>query len=332
MSETPSGVSASPFPVDSWVTFRPAIKVLDCTIRDGGLINDHRFDDDFVRRIYETNIAAGIDIMELGYKADRKIFRSTNCGAWKFCEEEDIRRIVGENNTSLKLSVMADAGRTDYRHDILPKEKSVIDIIRVAAYIHQIPLAVDMIRDAAEKGYQVTFNLMAISGVQDRELMDALVTIAQTPVEAIYLVDSFGSLYGEQVRDLTQKYLRTGKAVGFHGHNNQQLAYANTIEALIVGATWLDATYAGLGRGAGNCPMELLVGFLKNPKFKLRPILQCVQDLFVPLSKTMDWGYSIPYMITGQLNLHPRDAIAWRAGPTPDDYVGFYDKMVQEDS
>ena len=71
--------------IDSWVTFRPELKVLDCTIRDGGLMNEHRFEDSFVKRVYETCVAAGIDYMELGYKADRKIFAESSAGPWKFC-------------------------------------------------------------------------------------------------------------------------------------------------------------------------------------------------------------------------------------------------------
>ena len=120
-----------------------------------------------------------------------------------------------------------------------------------------------------------------------------------------------------------------GKEVGIHAHNNQQLAYANTIEAMLSGATWLDTTINGLGRGAGNCHTELMLGFLKNPKFHLRPVLECVQDLLVPLSKDIDWGYSIPYMLTGQLNIHPRMAIEVRDSETPDNYVEFYDLLTE---
>jgi len=123
----------------------------------------------------------------------------------------------------------------------------------------------------------------------------------------------------------------TGKEVGIHAHNNQMLAYANTIEALIVGANRLDATINGMGRGAGNCPLELLIGFLKNPKFQLRPVLQCIQEHFLPLLEKMEWGYKIPYMITGQLNRHPRVAIKMRAGDNPDDYVAFYDQIIEEE-
>jgi 4-hydroxy 2-oxovalerate aldolase len=321
--------------IDSWVTYRPQIKIFDCTIRDGGLMNNHRFEDAFIKRVFETLCAAGVDYMEFGYKADRKIFAPEEHGAWKFCSEDDLRRMAGDGPLPLKLSVMADAERTDYHQDILPRDKSILSCIRVAAYVNQIPAAVDMLKDAHEKGYETTFNLMAVSAVQDRELDDALAVVARSCADVVYLVDSFGSLYSEQIRALTRKYLRaldgTGKQVGIHTHNNQQLAYANTVEALIVGATWLDATICGLGRGAGNCPLELLLGFLKNPKFHLRPVIQCVEELLEPLRGKLDWGYSIPYLITGMLNQHPRAAIKLREGATPDKYVAFYDQMVQEE-
>ncbi|MBI2351884.1 MAG: aldolase catalytic domain-containing protein [Deltaproteobacteria bacterium] len=319
----------------TWVTYRPEIKVLDCTVRDGGLMNDHKFEDGFVKAIYNTCVAAGVDYMELGYKASKKIFAPSQFGPWKSCDEDDIRRIVGDNSTSMKLCVMADAERTDYHEDILPKEKSVLDCIRVATYINQIPTALDMIKDAHDKGYETTCNLMAISIVQDKDIEDALEALSRSPVDTIYLVDSFGSLYSEQIRDFTLTFLKavegTGKEIGIHTHNNQQLAYANTIESIIIGANRIGATINGLGRGAGNCPMELLIGFLKNPKFELRPVLECVQEIFVPLQKKMDWGYSIPYMITGQLNQHPRAAIKMRASDSPDDYISFYDQMIEED-
>jgi 4-hydroxy 2-oxovalerate aldolase len=330
--------------IDSWVTFRPELKILDCTIRDGGLMNDHRFEHSLVQRVYETCMAAGIDYVELGYKADRKIFPDS--GPWKYCTEDDLRRIVGDAaaagaaagdataGSGIKLSVMADAERTDYHTDILPRDQSVLSCIRVASYVNQVPAALDMVKDAHDKGYQTTFNLMALSAVQEHELLDALEVIVASPVDVVYVVDSFGAFYSEQVRDLTGKFVKlareAGKEVGIHAHNNQQLAYANTIEAMLAGATWLDATICGLGRGAGNCPTELLLGFLKNPKFHLRPVLECVQDLFVPLRKELDWGYSIPYMLTGQLNMHPRMAIELRESSTPDNYVEFYDLLTED--
>src|SRR5450759_3435547 len=154
---------------DGWIAYRPQIKLVDCTVRDGGLMNDHAFDDKMIKAVYETCVAAGIDYMELGYKSSKKIYAPDQFGCWKHCDEDDIRRIVAENPTPLKLAAMADAERTDYHEDILPAEKSVLDMIRVATYIHQIPEALDMIKDAHDKGYETTVNIMAASTVQEQE-------------------------------------------------------------------------------------------------------------------------------------------------------------------
>lgn len=318
-----------------WVGYRPELKVLDCTIRDGGLMNSHGFEDDVVKAVYNACVAGGVDYIEFGYKASKRIFSRDEYGTWKFSDEDDIRRIVGDNDTPLKIAVMADAERTDYHEDILPREDSVIDMIRVATYIHQVPAALEMVKDARDKGYEVTVNLMAISAVQEWELDQALAILAESEAHGIYLVDSFGALYSEQVQYLTQKYLDfarpKGMEVGIHTHNNQQLAYANTIESIIVGATMVDASMAGLGRGAGNCPMELILGFLHNPKFHLRPILETIQSHIEPMREELRWGYDVPYMITGQMNRHPRAAIEFNASDRRADIVRFYDEMCAED-
>ncbi len=317
-----------------WITYRPELKVLDCTIRDGGLVNDHKFDDGFVKAIYETCVKSGLDYMEIGYKASKKQFPKDKFGPWKHCDEEDIRRIVGENDTPLKLCVMADAGKADWQTDVLPKKDSVLDMIRVAFYIHQTSEAVDMINDAAEKGYEVSANLMAVAAAQEKEVDQALESLAETPAGVLVVVDSWGSMYSEQVEILVKKYFEygkdTGKEVGIHAHNNQQLAFANTIEAIIHGANRADASMLGLGRGAGNCPMELLLGFLRNPKFKIRPIYRVLQERLLPLSREVEWGPHVQYNITGQLNQHPRTAIAARAGDQRDNYVEFYDKLISD--
>ncbi len=318
-----------------WVSYRPEIKIVDCTIRDGGLMNDHLFDDEIVKAVYSACVEAGIDYMEIGYKNSKRIFSPAKNGAWKFCTEDDIRRIVGDNDTSLKLSAMADAEKSDYREDILPRDQSVLDMIRVATYIHQIPLALDMIKDAHDKGYETTVNLMAVSTVNEWELDEALELLAKSEVGTIYVVDSFGALYSEQIHLLLEKHIKHaaayGKQVGIHAHNNQQLAFANTIEAVIKGANMLDASMAGFGRGAGNCPIELLVGFLHNPKLRLRPILQCVQQCIEPLREKLMWGFDTPYMLTGLLNQHPRLAMNFNGSEDRGNIVKFYDLISEEE-
>ena len=299
----------------SILTVREDIKVFDCTIRDGGLVNNYHFTDEFVKAHYETCVAAGVDYMEIGKNVSPTIMSVDEYGPWNFCKEEDIRRIVGNNDTNMKIAVMADIGRS-LKEELIPKKDSVVDMIRIATYIHQIPAAIDLIEDAHAKGYETTVNIMAISKSFDDELDEVLSQLSKTNVDVIYIADSFGSFYPEQIKKLTEKYLKvaseTGKKVGIHAHNNLQLAYANTLEAMIYGTSFLDVTISGLGRGAGNCPLELLIGFLKNPKYQLMPVLKFIEEFIVPLEKELDWGYSIPYMLTGQLNEHPRAAMKAR--------------------
>jgi len=290
--------------------YRPQIKVLDCTIRDGGLINQWQFSDEVVRKVFLALSEAGVDYMEIGYKSSDKYFSRDEHGAWKFCTEEDIKRIAGDVETKMKLSAMADVGRID-SEDIPSKKDSILNMIRVACYAKEIDKGIALAHECLDKGYEATINLMAVSKVLERDLDEALDDLSKSYVPVVYLVDSFGALYSEQIHFLTQKYFKAlpGKELGIHTHNNQQLAFANTIEAIIAGVNRLDSTLYGMGRGAGNCPLELLLSFLKNPKFDIRPLIQVIQEIFIPMKADIEWGYHIPYLITGVLNEHPRSAM-----------------------
>ncbi|MBQ9897947.1 MAG: aldolase catalytic domain-containing protein [Ruminococcus sp.] len=315
--------------------YRPDIKVVDATLRDGGLVNDFFFTDEFIKNLYNANLRAGVDYMEFGYKGDREMFDESKFGKCKFCDDDFIRSIVGENNTDLKIAVMADVGRCNYKEDIHDRSESPVDLIRVATYLHQIPTAVDMIEDAKKKGYEVSCNIMAISNAQESDLKVALDILGKSPVDVFYIVDSFGSLYPEQIARIAAVYSefaeKYGKKLGMHAHNNQQLAFANTIEAVGDGVDWLDATYSGMGRGAGNCAMELLLGFLKNPKYNVYPVIQFVEKHMSRLREEgAVWGYDIQYLMTGLLNQHPRTAIQFtKEGRT--DYAEFYKEIIAQD-
>jgi 4-hydroxy 2-oxovalerate aldolase len=320
-----------------WITYRPELKVLDCTIRDGGLINNHRFADEFVRAVYDTCIAAGIDYMEIGYKNSEKQFPREQFGPWKHCHEQDIRRVVGDHDpqaTGLKLTAMADATKSDWKQQIEPADQSVLSMIRVAFYAHQVGEAVEMIEHAHDMGYETSANLMAVSNFSEDEIDTVLDAVRESPAQVMVIVDSFGHLYREQIDRLYRKYVAamegTGKEVGMHMHNNLQLAFANTIEGIILGSNRVDATMDGLGRGAGNCPMELLLGFLRNPKFKLRPIMELLQNHLLTRRRELEGGPLVPDHLTGQMNLHPRAAMEWRAGDAKDDFARFFDKIVAD--
>jgi 4-hydroxy 2-oxovalerate aldolase len=282
-------------------------------------------------------VAAGVDYMEIGYKNSSRLFPKDQFGAWRHCDEEDLQRVVGDHDrekTGLRLSAMADAGKSDWKQQIVPSEQSVLDMIRVAFYAHQVSEAVEMIQHAHDLGYETTANLMAVSNITETEIDTVLESVKPTPADAMVIVDSFGYLYREQIDSLYHKYAEamegTGKDIGIHAHNNLQLAFANTIEAIILGANRADATMGGLGRGAGNCPMELLLGFLRNPKFKLRPVVRVLRDYIEPLRETVEWGPLVPYNITGQMNRHPSAAMEFLASTERDDFVKFYDQIVND--
>ena len=321
--------------ISNLIAYRPDVKVVDATLRDGGLVNDFYFTDEFVKALYLTNLRAGVDYMEFGYKASREMFDVNKFGKWKFCNDDDIRAVVGDNATDLKISVMADVGRCYYKTDIINRADSPIDLIRVATYLNTIPAAVEMIEDAANKGYEVSCNIMAISNAQEGDLRAALEILAQSPVDVLYIVDSYGAMYPEQVARLADLYVniatKYGKKVGIHAHNNQQLAFANTIEAVGDGVDWLDATYSSMGRGAGNCAMELLLGFLRNPKYNVYPAIQFIDSYMNRLKADgVVWGYDLQYLMTGLLNQHPRTAIQFTRDKRTD-YAEFYREVVVRD-
>jgi 4-hydroxy 2-oxovalerate aldolase len=312
--------------------FREKIKVLDCTIRDGGLMNDHKFDLRFVREVYRAVSESAIDYMEIGYKNSKRLFSPKDFGKWKFCDDSDIREVIKGIKSNTKISVMVDVDRVDVE-DVVPKKESPVDMIRVATYVKDVDKAIFLANHFSDKGYETAVNIMAISRALDNELNEALHQLEkECKAQVVYIVDSFGSLYQETTEFLIKKAksILKSKEVGMHAHNNQQLAFSNTIEAIIHDANYVDCSIYGLGRGAGNCPTELMLGFLKNPKFDIRPILDVISTEFIPLQKDIEWGYFIPYAITGILDEHPRSAIALRESDKKENYREFYEGLVGE--
>ena len=312
--------------------YRPEIRIVDCTIRDGGLMNDHRFSTELVRKVFDACAKAGVNYCELGYRADKAQFSTSDFGPWKFCDEEDLRSVAYECDT--KVSVMADVGRTDY-DDIIPAKDSIVSMYRIATYCKDIDKAIELGNHAKAQGYEVSVNIMAVSHVLEPDLDEGLAQLATTNFQYVYLVDSFGYLYSEQIQYLADKYLTAFKdtdiEVGIHCHNNQQLAFSNTVEGIIKGINTLDGSIYGMGRAAGNCTTELLLGFLKNPRYNVQPILNLIEDEFIDLHRELKWGYQIPYMVTGILNKHPRSAMALMLEKDGVSYGDFFKKLTMEE-
>jgi len=310
--------------------FRKELKVLDCTIRDGGLINNYQFGSDFVKAVYQAACDSGVDYVELGKKlAESDDYTREKWGPWNFCDDDDLRSVIDSYPTENPpaVAVMYDVGRVDVAA-LQPADASPIDMIRTACYVADIDKGLDLVKRTKDLGYETTLNIMAPSVAIETDLVEGLKQVDEVPeVDFLYLVDSYGAFYSEQVSAYVAMY-RThapSKELGFHAHNNQQLAFANTQQAIIDGVNLLDATINGIGRGAGNCNLELLLNFLKNPKFDVRPIYKAIQEAFVPLRQEIEWGYNDIYGISGTLNQHPRDAMKQRANKKIlDDCYDFY--------
>lgn len=315
--------------------YRPEITVVDCTIRDGGLMNNSKFSLELVQAVYKAICESGVHVVELGYKNSKDMFDPKEFGPWRFCDEEDIKKVVGNHKyENTKIAVMMDAHKSS-PDDLAPRDESLVDMIRVATYVKDIDKAIKAANDAKAKGYDTTINVMAISHAIDRELNEALQQVAEeTDVLACYIVDSFGFLYSEDIDYYVHKFKKFlgEKEVGIHCHNNQQLAFANTIEGIIKNANYVDATLNGIGRAAGNCCLELLMSFLKNPKFDICPLLDVIGKHILPLKKEIEWGYHLPYMISGILNQHPTEAMEVMNLPKDDparrDILGFYKRSL----
>jgi len=285
------------------------VKVLDCTIRDGGLMNRWQFDDDFVRELVTASQRSGSDYVEIGYKASTQFFDPREYGKWRFCREEVLREFWTPGGAT--LTVMLDIGRFEAA-DMVPARESVVGAVRVACYVNQIDEALAATQTLDGLGYQTFLNIMAVSEAEPRALAEALTLVGrQSPVRAVSVVDSYGNLTPGQTKTLVDQYLGAlkGKEVGFHGHNNLQLALANSLAAVEAGATFLDASLAGMGRGAGNTPLELLLPQLGVPLGRLSPLLSLLETRIPGLQAQLRWGYQVPYIVSGLANQHPREAM-----------------------
>lgn len=304
-------------------------KIVDCTIRDGGLVNNWDFSVEFVQHLYKSLNEAGVDYMEIGYKNSPKLLKGAeSAGPWRFLDDDFLRKVIPQK-LNTKLSALVDIGRVD-ENDILPREESLIDLIRVACYIQDVDKALDLVKVFHDRGYETTINIMALSNVMENQLLEAFEMIDASVVDVVYIVDSYGSLAPSDFNYLIEKFKKylPNKRLGVHTHNNMQLAFANTLVSVEKGVELLDASVYGMGRAAGNCPTELLVANLKNAKYNVRPVLDMIDKYMIPLREKEEWGYIIPYMITGMLDEHPRSAMALRNSADKDNSVDFYDKLT----
>lgn len=288
----------------------PNIQILDCTVRDGGYVNNWRFDKKLVRETYRALSKAGIDYIEIGYRGTEKYFDRDQYGLWRFSPEEAIREVVS-NIDGAKLVLMADYGKID-AEDFCDAKESVVEMIRLAANKGSLKGAVKFLEKIKRKGYKVSLNAMGFTNFSKAERIDLVKMLKGTGIDYIYVVDSYGSLFPYQIEPIMEPLLAIPKIkVGFHPHNSLQMAFANTLEAMRCGVHMIDATIYGMGRAAGNLPIEIITAFLekeKGDKYNSIPLLNIIDRYFVDLLNENKWGYQLPYMLSGMFECHPNYA------------------------
>lgn len=283
------------------------IKVIDCTFRDGGHLNKWNFDTRVVKDAYRAASNAGVDYFELGYIGSKQRLDSKEYGKWRFCDEKDIRAVVtGPKN--VKLAAMVDAGKATLK-EIRPRKDSLLDVIRVATYREHVDEAIELALGVKSMGYEPFLNLMAINSYTKEQIEALKKRIAASDIKNIYFSDSFGSFMPTNIGYIADSFLEMkGKEIGFHAHNNLQMAFANALIAIERGVKLIDATIFGMGRAAGNLPLEMLIAYLQefdNQKYNVVPILEVISEHFVSLKNKLEWGYSLPYLISGFWACHP---------------------------
>jgi len=283
------------------------VKLLDCTLRDGGYLNNWKFSHKLAKDVYRAVSDAGIDFFEIGFKGSKKFLDSNKFGLWRFSEDKDILS-VKEDIQGAKICVMADFGKFD-TNTLSAKCDTEIDLVRVAVHKNKIAEALSLCEKIKDKGYLTSLQMMGYSAYTCDEQNKIVDLLKNSSLDYAYVADSYGSILPFQVKDLLTPLVEISNIkVGFHPHNNLQMAFANSLAAIDAGVDIIDGSIYGIGRGAGNLPIETLVSYLQRlniEKYNVLPLLNCVDKYFIDMRKKIKWGYQLPYMLSGMFGCHP---------------------------
>ena len=285
-------------------------KILDCTLRDGGYMNNWYFDKKMARESYRALSKAGVDVVEIGFRGSDKYFDKEKYGLWRFSEDSIISEITSGINGA-KIAVMGDYGKIEV-DDFAPFDDSPVDIVRIAVHKNNLKPCVLMLEKIKEKGYEVSLNAMGYTSYSNQERTDLAKLLNDSNLDYLYLADSYGSILPEQIPLLYEPLFEIQDIkLGFHPHNNLQMAFANTLEAIKLGVDIIDCTLYGMGRAAGNLPTEVMINYLQltsDSKYNVIPILNCVDTFLLPMREKYEWGYQVAYMLSGMYKCHPNYA------------------------
>jgi len=283
------------------------MKIIDCTFRDGGHLNKWNFDNQCVIDSYIASSKSGVDYFEIGYRTPNSI---KGLGQYAYCTDEFLLNLI-EPTKDCKLTIMIDAGKSDVLIKECMNEVTPVKAIRVASYPYELEKAIELVNRIKDKGYEVFLNLMAFSEFTEKEFKILEDWKDKNILSAIYFADSFGSLTPFNIECLIN-YLHVVNfpydKIGFHAHNNLQLAFANTLSARKENIGYVDASIYGMGRGSGNLQIEVLLAYLqKIGQKKYNPVhyISIIDRYFSDIYKEYNWGYNLQSLMGGIKNIHP---------------------------
>ncbi|GAB5459472.1 MAG: hypothetical protein Hens3KO_25020 [Henriciella sp.] len=289
------------------------LKILDCTLRDGGYYNAWDFDRGLVDLYLQQLARGGVDIIELGFRFTdtSKFYGPYAHTSEAFLETLDLPEGPLYGVMLNASDYLTDHWQDDIKRRFVPAVESKISLVRIAAHIHQVLDCGPLVAELKQLGYQVGLNIMQISQASEEKTREIIKRIESEFVdfEALYFADSLGNLRPEDITRIVTIFKdHTTKAVGFHGHDNINLGVANSMTSIEAGATWVDATITGMGRGAGNTQTEYLATELKHRKLadlKCIHIHQVATGEFSEMQKHYGWGTNLFYYEAGLRAVHP---------------------------
>lgn len=287
------------------------MKILDCTLRDGGYYTNWDFDNNLVRDYFESFNHLPVDYLEIGYRSTKM---NGYLGEYYYCPLYLVQSIHKLSKKKLCVILNEKDIKADDAESVLCPIKEYVTMVRLAIDPENFLRAIELGRKVKELGFELGFNVMYMSKwTKYPDLMNNL-CLLEGLADYLYMVDSYGGVYPEDVKDIIGK-IRSKSTIplGFHGHNNLELALVNSLVAMECGVEILDATITGMGRGAGNLKMELLLTVLQAKgliSFDY-DYLSKITDGFSKLQEKFQWGTNLPYMVSGANSLPQKQVMEW---------------------
>lgn len=289
------------------------VSILDCTLRDGGYCNQWHFGKNNIIKIMDGLIEAGINIIECGFFTNKVQY---NVEVARYTTMEQIGELLPPNRAIRLFVCMINYG--EYEADKIPQyDGTSLDGFRIAFHKKDMVPALEFCKAIKQKGYKVFIQPMVSLNYSDEEFLELIRIVNEFEPYAFYIVDSFGVMKRKDLIRLfymVEHNLKDSIAIGYHSHNNMQLAYSNA-QALVDIRTKrkmiIDSSIFGMGRGAGNLNTELFVEYLNDnisTKYILKPLLTIIDEILNPFYQKNYWGYSLPNYLAAKYNAHPNYA------------------------